>query len=166
MANETMHMSAAGMAALRQREGAVLRYYNDAANHCTYGVGTLAHHGPCTDEELRRPVTADQVNAQLAAGVARAEAAVRRRVRNQQLTQAQFDALVSFAFNTGAAGARAALDAANRGASGEVVTHMNDNVYVHPRDANGRRLAPRRLQGLVNRRLEEAAPFQTGRNAR
>ena len=160
MANETMRMSAAGMAALRQREGAVLRYYNDAANHCTYGVGTLAHHGPCTPEELHRPVSIADVNIQLATRVTSAEDAVRQRVRNHQLTQEQFDALVSFTFNTGATGARSTLDAANRGASRDVATHMNSNVYVHPRDANGRRLAPVRLQGLVNRRREETAPFQ------
>ena len=40
MANETMRMSAAGMAALRLREGVVLSYYNDAVNRCAYGVGT------------------------------------------------------------------------------------------------------------------------------
>ena len=38
MVNETMKMSATGLAALRQREGVVLRYYNDAANHCTVGA--------------------------------------------------------------------------------------------------------------------------------
>jgi len=166
MANETMQMSAAGMAALRQREGAVFRYYNDAANHCTYGVGTLAHHGPCTPEELRRPVSIAEVNAQLAARVRSTEQVVRQRVRNHQLTQAQFDALVSFTFNTGAAGARATLDAANRGAFREVATHMNSNIYVHPRDASGRRLAPVRLQGLVNRRREETAPFQAQQEGR
>ena len=160
MANETMRMSAAGTAALRQREGAVFRYYNDAANHCTYGVGTLAHRGPCTQEELRRPVSVAEVNAQLVIRVGAAEAAVRQRVRNHQLTQEQFDALVSFTFNTGATGARITLDAADRGVPQTVATHMSENVYVHPRDANGRRLAPVRLQGLVNRRREEAAPFR------
>jgi lysozyme len=161
MANETMRMSAAGMAALRQREGAVLRYYNDAANHCTYGVGALAHHGPCTSEELRRPVNLVDVDIQLAARVRSAGEAVRLRVRSHPLTQAQFDALVSFTFNTGTGGARSVLDAANRGAIGEVVSHMNSNVYVHPRDSNGRRLAPVRLQGLINRRREETLPFQS-----
>lgn len=160
MANETMRMSGAGMTALRQREGAVFRYYNDAANHCTYGIGMLVHHGPCTIEEMRRPVTIADVNTQLASRVSSAEHAVRQRVRNYQLTQEQFDALVSFTFNVGATGARAALDAANRGASREVTTHINSNVYVHPRDANGRRLAAIRLQGLVDRRREETLPFQ------
>jgi lysozyme len=161
MPNENMRMSAAGRGALRQREQAVLRYYNDAANHCTYGVGTLAHHGPCTEEELRRPVSMADVNTQLAIKVSTAEAAVRRRVREHPLTQDQFDALVSFTFNTGATGARPTLDAANRGAVAEVSRHINGTVYVHPRDANGRRLPPVRLQGLVNRRREEAVPFQT-----
>jgi lysozyme len=159
MANESMQMSAAGMAALRQRERAVFRYYNDAARNCTYGVGTLAHHGPCTTSELQQPVTAQMVNVQLATRVRIAQDAVRKRVRSHQLTQAQFDGLVSFVYNAGTAGARATLDAANRGAFHEVITHMNSNVYVHPRDAQGHRLAPILLQGLANRRREEAAPF-------
>ena len=160
MPNETMRMSATGFAALRQREGAVLRYYNDAANHCTYGVGTLAHHGPCTEEELRRPVSVADVNTQLIRRVGTAEVAVRRVCRNHALTQDQFDALVSFTFNTGATGARTTLDAANRGANAEVVRHINCNVWVHPRDAHGRRGPPVRLLGLVNRRREEAAAFE------
>jgi lysozyme len=159
MANENMHTSAAGLATLREREGAILRYYNDIANNCTFGVGTLAHLGPCTIEELRRPVTVAQVNVQLATRVSSAEAAVRQRVRTQQLTQEQFDSLVSFTYNVGATGARATLDAANRGANAQVVTRMNNNVYVHPRDARGRRLPGVRVQGLVNRRQEEVQPF-------
>jgi lysozyme len=166
MANENMAMSPAGMAALRQREYAVLRYYNDVANNCTWGVGTLAHHGPCTAEELRRPVTAAAVDAVLAARVHEAERAVRRQVRNHQLTQGEFDALVSYTYNVGATGARETLQAANRGADNQVVTHMNNNVYVHPRDPNGRRLPAVRVPGLVNRRRDEAAPFQTPQGAR
>ncbi len=161
MANETMRMSAAGVSALRHREGAVFSYYNDAANHCTYGVGTLAHLGPCTIEELHRPVSIVEVDTQLAIRVRSAEEAVRRGVRNQQLTQAQFDALVSFTFNAGASGARATLAAANQGLAREVVTNMSSNIYIHPRDANGRRLAPVRLPGLVIRRQEESMPFRS-----
>ena len=160
MASETMRMSETGLAALRQREHAVLRYYNDVARNCTYGVGTLAHHGPCTTEELQRAVTIHEVNTQLAMKVRAAEVVVRRYVPNTQLTQAQFDALVSFVFNTGATGARTTLDAANWGANDQVVVHLNNNVYVHPHDAHGRRMAAVRIQGLVNRRQKEAAPFK------
>lgn len=160
MANEGLRTSADGMAALRRREGAILRHYNDIANNCTFGVGSLIHLGPCTAEELARPVTVEQVNAQLSANVRTAEAAVRRRVRSQQLTQAQFDALVSYTFNVGAGGARGVLNAADRGDSHAVVRSMDAAVYVHPRDADGRALRPVRVQGLVNRRAEETAPFR------
>lgn len=104
MANEPMQMSAAGLAALREREHAVLRYHNDVANNCTYGVGTLAHRGPCTADESQRPVTIADVNTQLQARVGTAVRAVRERVHTRSLTQDQFDALVSFTFHTGAIG--------------------------------------------------------------
>jgi lysozyme len=160
MANENMRMSAAGLARLRQRERVVMRYYDDVAHNCTYGIGTLAHLGPCTDAELHRAVSEADVNLQLATGVARAESAVRRRVRTTSLTQAQFDALVSVTYNLGEGRARAILDSAERGDSARVVSHMNSNVYVHPRDERGRRRAPVRVQGLVTRRREESAPFR------
>jgi lysozyme len=160
MANENMSMSASGRAELRRREDVRLQCYNDMANNCTFGIGALAHLGPCTAEELMRPVTAAQVDAQLATRLHTAEAGVRRHVNRQTLTQPQFDALVSYTFNLGVTGSRSVLDAANRGADADVVTHMNSNVFVRPRDAQGRRLRAIRSQGLANRRREETAPFQ------
>lgn len=160
MANKNMTMSADGMTALRQREAVTLRYYSDSANNCTFGIGTLAHLGPCTAEELQRPVILLEVNAQFAIRVRDAEKTVRRHVRNHQLSQTQFDALVSFTYNSGSTGAIATLNAANRGQLNEVVRHINNYVYIHPRDRHGRRLAPIKSRGLVNRRREEAAPFQ------
>ena len=159
MANENVSLSSAGYTALRNSEGAVMRYYNDLANNCTFGVGTLLHHGPCSAAELQRPITAAEVNAQLALRVQVAERAVRAGVPNVQLTQEQFDSFVSFVYNVGARGAAAALRAANRGESLHVAAEMNANVYVHPRDAQGRRLAPVRVPGLVQRRQREAAAF-------
>lgn len=41
MANEQMQMRAVGMAALRRREHAVQRYYNDVANNCRSDGFTL-----------------------------------------------------------------------------------------------------------------------------
>ncbi|UEP28331.1 MULTISPECIES: glycoside hydrolase family protein [unclassified Burkholderia] len=165
MANESMRLSETGWAELRRRESAVMAYYNDQANNCTYGVGTLAHTGPCTPEELRRPVTTTQVNAQLAARVRRAEAAVRRHVSTRQLTQVQFDELVSYTYNAGNTGALAALRSANQSDDAGVVSHMSQLVWIHPRDENGRRLAPVRSNGLVDRRRLEAAPFQPQQRA-
>ncbi|WP_186183149.1 glycoside hydrolase family protein [Burkholderia gladioli] len=159
MANENMRLSQAGWAALRQRENAIMAYYNDQANNCTYGVGTLVHAGPCTPQELARPVSAAQVNAQLTARVSTAEAVVRRAVSNRNLTQAQFDELVSYTYNAGNTGAQTALRAANQSNDAGVVSSINQRVYIHPRDAQGRRLAPVRSRGLVNRRRLESAPF-------
>ena len=160
VANEAMRTSGGGMADLRRHEGVVMAYYNDMANNCTYGVGTLVHHGLCTAEELQRPVTVEDIDIQLQTRIQRAERAVRDAVAHQQLTQAQFDALVSFVYNVGAGGAAATLAAADRGDSNGVVQHLNQNVYVHPRDARGRRLAPVRVRGLVNRRQDESMPFR------
>lgn len=159
MANESMRMSDRGYADLRLSEGVRMEYYNDSANHCTYGVGTLAHYGPCTVEELQTAVTVELVNAALTTRVASAEAAVRRGVPDVQLAQAQFDALVSYVYNVGAGGAAAALTAANQGTPGAVAAHMQARVFIRRRDAQGRRGEPRRLQGLVNRRQRESAPF-------
>lgn len=144
---------------LTDRDGAVLRHYNDAAGNCTFGVGALLHHGQCTDDEMARPVTEADVNRQLGRGVAAAEAAVRRRVGSQDLTQAQFDALVSFVYNTGPTRAARVLAAANTGEMGQVSTLMATYVYVHPRSSDGRRGAPVRLEGLARRRVAESAPF-------
>src|SRR5579864_4191117 len=90
MANERKHLSSAGLRVLRRHEGAVFHYYNDVARNCTYGVGTLVHHGQCAPEELHRPVTAADVDRQLQSGVHDAETVVRRRVRSRELTQTQF----------------------------------------------------------------------------
>jgi lysozyme len=166
MPNETMQMSPGGRTALRQRERAVLSYYNDAANNCTYGVGTLAHRGPCTEDELRRPVTETDIHVQMTMRVSTAEAAVRRQVSEHALTQEQFDALVSFTYNVGARGAGATLRAANGGDMANVVRHMNSNVYIHPVGADGRRGQSVRSRGLVNRRQHETAPFQAAEQPR
>ncbi|ATF90537.1 lysozyme [Burkholderia gladioli] len=162
--NASLSMSAAGYAQLRTNEGVVMGYYNDAPQNgnCTWGVGTLAHLGPCTAEELQRTVTPDQVDAVLRARVQDAERKVRATVNAHALTQAQFDAAVSFAYNSATANTRTTLAPANRGDMAAVAAHMARNVMVTPRDSNGRPSGPARLsRGLVARRRRESAPFRT-----
>jgi lysozyme len=163
MANENLRMSAAGLNALRVREHVELRYYPDQAGNCTFGVGTLVHYGACSPEELQRPVSIAEVNVALNTRIRDAEAAVRRNVRSQALTQTQFDALVSFTYNTGARGAAPVLHGANQGNHAQVARLMSQYVYVHPY-RNGQRLAAVRSNGLINRRREEAIPFQQQRS--
>lgn len=81
-------MSAAGQAALEQREGQKPggAYYNDSAGNCTYGAGLLSHHGPCTAEELAREVNPAQAQAEFQKRKADAEQRVRDQVRDRQLS--------------------------------------------------------------------------------
>ncbi|MFM0282362.1 lysozyme [Paraburkholderia sediminicola] len=165
MANENMRMSAAGYAALRFNEGVVMHYYNDAPadGNCTWGIGTLAHLGPCTAEELQRTVLPERANAILEARVREAERVVRATVTDHQLTQAQFDAAVSFAYNSSTQNIRQALTPANDGDMWSVAQHMLRNIMITPRDRNGRPVGPPRVsQGLLNRRQRETAPFRQG----
>lgn len=159
-ANDARSLSSAGVTALRTNEGLRNTYYNDTANNCTYGVGTLAHMGPCTPQELNRPVSNALIQASLQRGIRDAERVVRRAVPSQELTQDQFDAAVSFAYNV-PGGARRALAPANQGNMAAVARNMNQYVYEHPRDEHGRAAGPgRRSQGLARRRQRESAPFQ------
>ena len=159
-ANDDMQLSSQGRIALRLREGSIPRYYNDIANNCTFGVGSFIHSGPCTTEELNRPVSDSQIDSQLLAGITRAEQAVKSRITDRRLTQEQFDAAVSYAFNMGANGAAAAFGALNAGNNDQARREMESSVYIHPRDRNGRRGPPRRSLGLINRRRDEMVPFR------
>jgi lysozyme len=157
-----MTLSSTGLANLRANEGIRSHYYNDVANNCTYGVGTLAHMGPCSAAELATRVSDAQVQRSLHVGVQDAVRRVRRAVRNHALTQAQFDAAVSFAYNTPHAVLNDVLAPANRGEMRAVAASMSRFVYIHPRDAHGRRQPAQISPGLVNRRVRETALFRTG----
>ena len=157
-------MSAAGQAVLAQREGEVARagYYNDSANNCTFGVGLLAHAGPCTAAELARPVDAGQAQAEFQRRMNAAAQRVRNQVQNRPLTQNQFDALVSATYNTRAEDNQAFLASANHPNDAAVVRQLGELVHTHNHDARGRVVGPAiRSQGLVNRRNGEIQQFQT-----
>ncbi|MBB5403262.1 lysozyme [Paraburkholderia sp. BR13439] len=156
-------MSEAGYTALRINEGVVMRYYNDAPKNgnCTWGIGTLAHFGPCTAEELARTVVPEEANTILRNRVREAEAAVKTVVTQYELTQAQFDAAVSFAYNSSRQNTRDALGPANTGDMTAVAEKMMLNVMITPRDRNGRKIGPaKRSRGLTSRRQRESAPFR------
>jgi lysozyme len=93
--NESMSLSAAGVDFIAAQEGFRASVYADAAGHPTVGYG----HRLLPDEEYPDGVTRDAALALLEQDAAHAEAAVRQ--VSVALTQAEFDALVSFAFNVG-----------------------------------------------------------------
>lgn len=160
MANENMRLSQAGRAALTHNEAVRRTHYNDQGNNCTLGVGTLVHYGPCTAQEMAAPPLPDAVVRQyMDRGVDRAERLVRHAVRAHELTQAQFDAAVSFVYNTGAT---RPLRVANTGNLPEVARQMMQYTMVCQHDQRtGRAIngTCRQSGGLLNRRRREAAPF-------
>lgn len=165
--NAGMSLSASGRADLIRRESVVPHYYNDGAHNCTYGVGALLHYGPCTAEELRRPVTEEQIVTTMDQGIHAAERAIRHTVNRQPLTQAQFDALASFTYNLGATGASYVLHQVNSGQFDTVRIQMQQYITATVRGPDGRPLRDshgrpiRRIEpGLVIRRHEESAPFR------
>lgn len=144
---------------LRDTETVQYRYYNDMGKnrgHCTWGIGVLAHRGVCTEEELGRIVSPAQVEAEFARKVGEAEGGIHRNV-DVELNQAQFDALVSFTYNTGVAGARDTYKLINAGNFSEAAANMQQFVRVQIKTKNGMKKVV--AGGLVKRRAEEAAPF-------
>ncbi len=163
--NANMSMSAAGRAALSAREGLGGRpgneggYYDDSADNCTVGIGTLVHYGPCTPEELNRPANPAQNQADFDNRVRAAEDAVRDGVPNRHLNQNQYDALASGAYNSGG-GMTGAFAQADRGNDAGVADQMRRNVLIHRHDAQGHRVGPPvASRGLANRRAGEIAQY-------
>lgn len=154
-----MFASPLGRKWLQDREKKIMAYYDDMGpgkGNCTVGYGSLVHRNPCTPEELRTPVTEDQIQKYFSADLAEAERAVRRNV-DTRLTQAQYDALVSYTFNRGATGARSVFKLVNAGDLHGAGVEIRKSVMVRIRK-NGKLLYVR-AGGLVDRRSEESAPF-------
>jgi GH24 family phage-related lysozyme (muramidase) len=163
--NSKLGMSTAGKSRLRAREKQNYFYYDDGGKpgrgNCTWGVGTLAHRGPCTAEELKMPVSAAQVESAFASKISEAEGIIRRRVTRQQLTQDQFDALVSFVYNAGGRGARSALERIDDGDLKSAAKSMSNTIYMTVKTAKGSKRVVAR--GLISRRAEESAPFRSAK---
>ena len=95
-----MQTSTMGLLALLNHEAAVLSSYRDSAGVWTIGVGHTAAAGPPRPRQGLK-ITLEQAIRLFREDIRRYEAAVNRDV-NVQLKQHEFDALVSFHFNTGA----------------------------------------------------------------
>jgi lysozyme len=116
----TMKTSDAGLFALALHEGIVPAPYRDSVGVWTYGIGhTLGAGYPDPAKMLRgMPSNLDaalrDVFDLFRRDVAKYEAAVNRAVK-VPITQAQFDALVSFHYNTGAIGRASLVKRLNAG---------------------------------------------------
>jgi len=103
--------------------------------------------------ELHPSLTAKQAEALLMKDLEKRAATVRR-VITVPLLQREFDALVSFEFNTGAIGAQKTIVRyLNGGMKGEAVNELRRWVFCKGY----------RLKGLINRRENERLLFLTGK---
>jgi lysozyme len=137
---------------IKHHEGVRYRPYKCPAGLWTIGVGHLIGDGKTLPPEWNRTLSKDEVDQILAADLRRFERGVLR-LCPVLLTQGQFDALVSFAFNLGLGGLqrssvrmctnRMDKDGAVRG----LMKYIKGGGKVLP--------------GLVKRRKDEAALYMS-----
>lgn len=160
-----MFMSTAARLTMRHTEKKKMKYYDDGGpgrGNCTWGVGIKAHTGPCTAEELGRQVTDTDIEREFSRRLRVAESGVKRNVK-VDLTQAQFDALVSLAYNAGVGGSSDVYDLLNAGNFEGAAKMISSMTYGHE-VRKGKRVRVF-YPGLVPRRAEESAPFRNATNA-
>ena len=150
-------ISGAGLELIKEFEGWSPLLYACPAGHATIGYGHLVHLGPpdgTEPQEFVAGISAMLGCHLLAMDVREAERAVRRLVE-VELTQGQFDALVSFTFNLGpgALVPSTLLRKLNAGEHDAVPAELARWVKAGPAGQK------RELAGLVRRRSAESAMF-------
>ena len=150
-------LSTKGAAFIAHFEGFRGALYNDPAGHCTIGCGHLVHHGPINGSEpaeFKRGITRERALELLQGDASSAAHEISSSVK-VKLSQPQFDALISFAFNVGNGAFRDStlLRMLNQGDYGSVPAQLNRWTKA------GGRVLP----GLVTRRKAEGALFRDGR---
>ena len=138
-------VSERGIDLIRHHEGCRLDAYQDSAGVWTIGYG---HTGSAAQEGAR--ITQAEAEDLLRADLASAESGVADLV-SADLSQSQYDALVSFVFNVG----RSAL------ASSTLVERLNDGIVLKVPQELCRWIyaGGARSKGLARRRVAEAALF-------
>ena len=151
--NENLKISDEGLAHIKRWEGYELEVYDDGVGYLTAGVGHLLSEDEKKKLKLGDRVTEEQVDGWLKEDIKEAEEAVRR-YAHVELTQGQFDSLVSFTFNVGENALRKSslLRLLNAGQVEDAADEFERWVY-----AKGRK-----LRGLVARREAEQKLFLKG----
>ncbi len=141
-----MKLSQAGLDLIKRFEGCKLKAYQDAVGIWTIGYG---HTGPNVHDGLT--VTQKQADDILAQDVGRFASGVATNVR-VSLTQSEFDALVSFAFNVGLGAFKTST----------LLRLLNDNAdrnVVASQFLRWNKAGDKVLEGLTKRRNAEKALF-------
>lgn len=145
-----MKTSDNGRKFIEQWEGLFLHTYDDGVGVPTIGYGHTSAAGP-PHVIYGMTITQMQADQILAADLASVEIDVNRMVK-VPINQNQFDALVSFHFNTGGLGRSSVLRAINSNHFGDVPADLN--MWVK----GGGHV----MLGLVRRRKAEGQLFMTG----
>lgn len=144
-----MKTSAAGRAAISQREGNKLQAYRDSVGIWTIGVGHTTAAGPPTPTH-GMTITAAQSDEILSRDLAKFEAAVDKAI-TAPMAQHEFDAMVSLAFNIGG-GSFTKSSVARKFNAGDKAGAAN--AFLLWNKAGGKV-----LKGLTTRRKAERAQF-------
>jgi lysozyme len=158
-----MKTSKQGRAFIADHEGTVDHVYVDPVGVKT---GWKGHTGPEVDAlPVGTKITKTQGEKWFSEDLAEAEATVKRHVK-VELTQHQFDALVSFALNVGPGrkGAKDGFAVLKNGRPSTMLTKLNARDFdgaaaEFPKWASAK---GKKLPGLVRRRAEEQAMFLSG----
>ena len=137
---------------IKHHEGVRYRPYKCPAGLWTIGVGHLIGDGKTLPPEWNRTLSKDEVDQILAADLRRFERGVLR-LCPVPLTQGQFDALVSFAFNLGLGGLQRS--------SVRMCTNRMDNDGAVRGLMKYIKGGGKVLPGLVKRRKDEAALYMS-----
>ena len=143
-------VSAAGVTSIKYYEGEVRKVYLDPVNIPTVCVG---HASTVTSKDVGRVFSPEQCTELLRKDIQVAEKAVKSAVQ-VPVTQEQYDALVSFTFNVGSTNFRKStlLRKLNAGDCWGAGAEFPKWKYAQDQE----------LPGLVARRANERATFETG----
>ncbi len=141
-----MKTSITGIALIQKFEGLQLKAYQCTANRWTIGYGSTQIFGrPVNENNI---ITIDDAEAQLKSDLVAFENIVKTNIK-VNLSQNQFDALVSHTYNTG--GSETLFELINCNASPQEIRDWFENRYI---SANGVV-----INGLIKRRRTEAELF-------
>lgn len=168
-----MHTSPDGLQHIKDWEGRQLQPYNDGEvegtdlfynrtgrgnGHCTVGWGHVIHQGPCDgspSEDYYLSITPKQADDIFIEDLIKAEVEVNKRIK-VQLTQSQYDAIVSLFFNWNLYDVYPdKVNLINAGRYQEAGIHF----LLGPITVGG---GVKREPGLMRRRYEEAEMFLRG----
>jgi RHS repeat-associated protein len=152
--NSNRYISEKGVQFIAEFEGFRPNAYNDpGGNNCTIGFGDLLHRGPCTPEELKMQISREEGYKRFRSKLPSYEEGVKKRIKSP-LTQNQFDALVSFAYNLGPGTLNDFSESLNKGDYDVVRRELPK--YVKSCSVDGK---CQTLPGLVRRRQAEIDLF-------